>query len=298
MRNANWVGLTIFLALTKLGLIVSTANACSMPADWSGPPSNFDLVKSADTIIIGTVVKPIGAVVFDQKLLVRPTSLLKGQRLPKEILIEGTLSDQIVSIEGKLYRPSVAASDPYDLYRPHSQVFAGGCIRNIFDRDMKLVLFLEKDGNNFRWMTEPFARTAEDVPSDNALWVRAIKLYSKISQLPESEHQSALKSQLQNLRTKEWQNGNKLLADDIERQLAGCRPFADFTQGNDKCSNPKWLINISNRQYAEAGQVKLVPVYSRIDGVTKILKSWNIWIIFLLCSTMIAVFSVAKFRKK
>lgn len=161
------------------------ASACSVPMSYH-PPTNFELAEQADVIVIGTVFgsvrengsnHPASSVV-----LVRPTTLLKGTVLPKTVKIDGVLSGDKVDLgAGPIMIPASVPSNPVDLWRPHPEAFSGSCNRITFSKGMKLVLFLKRVGTGYQPISEPFSRTEEDITSEDALWVRAVKTYVGIA---------------------------------------------------------------------------------------------------------------------
>lgn len=229
----------------------TSAHACSLPEDYRGPETNFDLVQQADTILVGTLVKSVGDDEFERKILVQPTQLLKGPSLPKTVHILGFLSDRTVEIDGKEFELRVKKSEPLDLWRPHPEVWMGGCRRNVFEKGTQLLLFFKSDAGGLEWFSPPFTRSSEDVTDTNALWVRAVKIYAKIAQLPKSDQRPALISEMQTLRQKDafGRNESALLADDIERALAGVGPVSGFDTGPESAKARMWADNITEQMY-------------------------------------------------
>ena len=93
---------------------------------------------------------------------------------------------------------------------------------------MMLVLFLERgtDGK-LHLAGYPFARSAEDVPSPDAPWVKAVRLYAEVAALPKDQRKAALKARRDALRAQANDPNAALLAKDISRQLSQKRipPF-------------------------------------------------------------------------
>jgi hypothetical protein len=93
-------------------------------------------------------------------------------------------------------------------------------VRYVFRRGMLLLLFLQRgDDGQLGLATYPFARSAEDVPSADALWVRAVRLYVEIAALPPAERRAALIARRDALRAQAGDPDAALLAEDIDRQL-------------------------------------------------------------------------------
>jgi hypothetical protein len=95
---------------------------------------------------------------------------------------------------------------------------AGGCVRYLFDKGMQVLLFLHRQDGALTLAGYPFARTAEDVPSD-APWVKAVRLYVEIAALPKGERRRALIAHRDQFRAAPSDPDSKLLADDIDRQI-------------------------------------------------------------------------------
>lgn len=222
-----------------------------MPPVDQGPKTNFELVQKADTILAGTLVQSVGNDEHDRKILVKPTLLLKGSNLPKMVYIRGYLSDRTYEMQGKKYRLIIKKSDPLDLWRPHPEVWQGGCWRQSFEKGSQLLLFFKKRDNRLEWFNPPLTRSSEDVTGSDSLWVRAVTTYVRIGQLPGPDQRPALVRELEALRKdiSYERNGKSLLADDIERVLAGVGPTARFEPQPNTDKNTKWAFNISNASY-------------------------------------------------
>lgn len=241
--------LSLFTIIASV-LAAAPASACSLAPDYKGPETNFELVQQSDTIFLGTLVKSLGNDEFGRKILVKPTALLKGQSLPKAAQIEGYLSDRTIKDGGKQFRVRASSSESFDLWRPHPEVWIGGCSRYSFNQGMQLVLFFKKNGKKLEWFDPPFTRSSEDVSGSDALWVKAVKTYARIGQLPPADQKAALRKEMLSLRKDNFGDRNRtLLADDIERQLAGVGPISDFGFGLNTPRQARWLHNIANETY-------------------------------------------------
>jgi hypothetical protein len=246
-----WQRLQILLSLlTIITLAGPPVSACSLDPDYKGPGTNYELVQQADTIFIGTLVKSIGKDEFDRQILVKPTILLKGQSLAKTVEIRGFLSDRTIMDGDRQFCVRASSSEPFDLWRPHPDVWLGGCSRSTFNQGMQVVLFFKKDGEKLEWFDPPFTRSGEDVSGPDALWVKAVKTYARIDRLPTKDQKYALQSEMLKLRKDDFGDRYRtLLADDIERQLVGVGPISDFGFGPSTPSEIRWLQNIANESY-------------------------------------------------
>jgi len=210
MRNGLRLAM-LGLALLPL-LSAAPAIACSVISSYR-VPTNLELAERADLILLGTAEGevPAGAEHDMGVVVVRPIELLKGESLPAELRIRGFLSDN---------PRLVVASNPRDLFNPNPGALIGGCMRYIFQRGMLLLLFLERDDEGrLHVASYPFARSAEDVPSPEAPWVRAVRLYVEIAALPEAERRAALTARRDALRALAGDPDAALLAVDIDRQI-------------------------------------------------------------------------------
>jgi hypothetical protein len=270
-------------------------SACSLGPDYKGPETNFELIQQADTIFIGTLVRSEGKDPFDRKILVRPTNLLKGSSLPNEVLIRGYLSDETVKLPDREIRVRAAKSAELDLWRPHPEVWGGGCSRQTFDRGMQVVLFFQRNGDQLSWLDPAFSRSSEDVSGTDALWVRAVKLYAQISQLPLEEQKPTLKAEMRKLRNDSLLNSNnELLADDIERQLAGVGPVSHFDIVGSTPDEKRWIKNIVNETYH--GQITLPEDVVLSEKAGKTWTPW--WVVGGIIMIVAGIFVSAILRKR
>jgi hypothetical protein len=273
----------------------SVANACTPGPNSEIMVGNFQLVENADLVFVGTLEKAVGKEGFGQQILVKPTLLLKGKELPKEAYIFAQFSDEIFDVGDEKIRVDARKSDPFDLYRPHTEVWEGGCVRQVFDKGMQLVLFFKWQDGELVQYDPNHSRSAEDVSSLGSLWVQAVKIYADILKLPKSEQRVALNAKMLELQKAAWNDGEKLLlADDIERQLAGCGPIADFGREGGKCSKSEWVYNYVNSAYRT--QPNIVSVKNSPVGVGASWK-WPSVIMILLGLLAVALF-IMNFRSR
>ncbi|MCW2382557.1 MULTISPECIES: hypothetical protein [unclassified Sphingobium] len=204
-----------FLCLIVLMLcpLASPAMSCSVAASYE-VPNNFELAATADTILIGTVESERGdPMEGDPTVLVRPDVFLKGEA------ISGT-----VAIPGVLEREDWTAtpSDPMTLDEANPDAYAGSCSRFLYARHMKLVLFLKKYEGRLQLIDYPFARVSEDVPSIDAPWVRAVRIYVEVAALSPDARRPALEAHRAAL-MRVGDDESARIAADIARQLASNR---------------------------------------------------------------------------
>jgi len=199
---------SLLLALAIL-LPSAPAAACSMAPGYRVPTS-LELAERADTILLGTVESALPGPEHDLgQVIVRPTLLLKGSALPAEVKFRGYISNEWAR---------AIPSDSRDLKNPNPGALTGGCVRYVFDRSMLLLLFLERRDGVLVLAPYSFARSAEDVPSADSLWVRAVRFYAEVAALPVAERRRALVARRDQLRAASDPE-SKLLAEDIDRQI-------------------------------------------------------------------------------
>ncbi|MCC4255940.1 MULTISPECIES: hypothetical protein [Sphingobium] len=191
--------------------IPSSAQACSVVRGYR-VPTTLQLVEGSDAIVLakvraGAVNSQFG---FRQASLT-PIALLKGDQLPQQISYEyGAISSR---------RWKAVASNPRNLQEPNPDVFSGGCNRQVFDKGMLVVTFLKKEGNTYVVNAPPFSRALEDVPSSDALWVKAIKIYVKIAALPGVKRRKAMEAERARLAARKNDPDAPLLARELDRAL-------------------------------------------------------------------------------
>jgi hypothetical protein len=231
---------------------------------------------------------------LDRQILVKPTYLLKGSSLPNTSYIRGFLSDETIQLPDRKIRVHATKSSELDLWRPHPEVWTGGCSRQTFERGMQIVLFFKRHGEKLNWLDPAFSRSSEDVSGPDSLWVRAVKLYARISQLPLAEQEPALKAEMLKLRKDGFLNSeNELLADDIERQLAGVGPVSHFVIDKSSVDKKRWIENIVNVSYHR--QIKPNDVASQ-NAPIRSKTFW--WVIGGMLIIVASILIVAILRKR
>lgn len=243
-------GLLRFACVTVLaGYCIEDSRACSLASGYE-TPTNFELVKSADAIVLATVVGSRGNPFDDPQILAKPALSIKGSTTSDDLQFRGFLSSVVFKLNGKYLRNTARRSLPYDIYRAHPNSFGGSCNRYIFEVGMKLVLFLERTPEGPRVIMWPYSRSLEDVQSDNALWVEAVKLYVVFANLPAHVQRPAMLRAVTFLREMPHNAEAVLLADDIDRQLLGCKPPGGLFEGRDEpCGKPQWAYNMLNYEF-------------------------------------------------
>ena len=212
--------LAVFISWLLCG---SAAYACSMAPGYK-VPTNLELAAAADTIVVSVIEGERKAKdKWDGSLITRPILLLKGASLPALVEVPGA----VIADDPRALR-MVVASAPRELREPNPGALIGGCVRYIFVKRMKIVLFLKHDetGKLIPYRSS-FSRDAEDVVDDNALWVKAVREYAAISASPKTDWKRLLKDRIAALRANASDADAIALANDMEIELKGKRlsPF-------------------------------------------------------------------------
>ncbi len=190
------------------------AIACSVTEDYR-VPTNYEMVADAELIMLGRVEGGSSEGDADPEswsINITPIAALKGE------LPEGPLEIPGLMLASGNY---AVPSNPYDLVQAHPLAYIGGCIRYMFQRDRTVLFFLRQ--HEGRWVPtgDAFSRWAEDVPANDAPWLRAVGIYRDVAALPEDEREAALIAARDRLQAVENDPDAHLLAMDIERQLEG-----------------------------------------------------------------------------
>jgi hypothetical protein len=202
------------LPLAGLALLAAPlpAAACSVAPGYR-VPTNMELVERAEIILLGTVTdgdfEPDGTP--QQRIAVEPVAALKGAMPPGPIALPAMIGADA----------AIQLSNPYELNEAHPQSFAGACTRYVFPRGSRVLFFLDRQDGAWREAGGPFSRWAEDVLSDDAPWLQAIRFYVEVAELPGEERAAALAARRDELAALADDPVAQLLAADIARQLAG-----------------------------------------------------------------------------
>lgn len=204
----------ILPSLAALALIALPlpALACS-PVSGYRVPTNLELVGQADMILLATVIggTPADAGGDAMRIDLRPDVVLKGDPAAAPTSLGIALAADRYALP----------SNPYDLAEAHPLAFIGGCYRYMVPKGSR-VLFLLR-GTKGHWIPAggPFSRWAEDVLTDDAPWFDAVKFYIEVQELPEAGRKAALGKRRDELRAKADDFVAQILAEDIDRQIAG-----------------------------------------------------------------------------
>jgi len=202
------------LPLIGLALLAAPlpAAACSVAPGYR-VPTNIELVERADLILLGTVTdgdfEPDGTP--EQMIAVEPVAALKGAMPSAPVALPA-----MIAADGEML-----LSNPYELNEAHPQSFAGACTRYVFPRGSRVLFFLDRQDGAWREAGGPFSRWAEDVLTDDAPWLQAVRFYIEVAKLPEEDRAAALTARRDELAALGDDPVARLIAADIARQLAG-----------------------------------------------------------------------------
>ena len=196
----------------------SGVQACSVVGSYR-VPTTLELVEQADAIVLGRVVDN-GPSTFE------PFARAGGRlaRLVPFATLKGHYSgQQVVFPDASLELPSAGLratpSDPRNLVDANPEVFSGSCSRYIFRKGMIVVAFLKRDGKGFVPFAAPFSRALEDVPTANALWVKAVRIYAAIATKPKSLRRQEMRRQKDYLKYELDDPDSRLLSLELDRAL-------------------------------------------------------------------------------
>lgn len=190
------------------------AAACS-PVPGYAVPTNMELTAEAELILLAAVT---GGTPMDEagapdtmRVDIRPIAALKGN------LADAPKKFPIALATGRF----ATLSNPYELQHAHPLAYIGGCVRYMVPLGSRLLFFLDRRDGEWGPAGGPFSRWAEDVPSDDAPWLAAVRFYLEVMALPEAERAAALTDRRDTLRARRDDPVAQLLADDLDAQLAG-----------------------------------------------------------------------------
>lgn len=211
------------------------AFACT-PAPGYQVPGNLELVRQADTIVLGRVVGGDTASADDPRagsIVIRPLEALKGEAPTGDITLAGMSLPVIRDGEVSGYE----LSNPFEFERAHEQAYAGGCIRTTFPLGTTAVFVLKRDGGGWAPAGGPFSRWAEDVPDAQAPWVQLVRVYAVAATLPEPDRVALLSDEREALMARTTEPLAQLMADDLARQVsAGPAAAAPDAAGREDTS--------------------------------------------------------------
>lgn len=207
---------TLFLALALFA--APAAYACSVAPGYR-VPTTLELVEQSDAIIVAQPFDQWTAADGEPQIRFASLAVLKRASGGNDG------RDRIfVDIPGVLEpETSVArSSDPRELVRAHPEAYEGGCVRMTFHPKNWVLLFLRRDGDGYRAISYPFARTAEDTALPDSRWLKAVREYIAIAALPPAARRARMEVRRKLLRVRRDRD-SRAIAADLDRELAGPR---------------------------------------------------------------------------
>ncbi len=208
---------TLLLAAFAAPVAAVPALACT-PAPGYRVPTNLELAADANAIILGQVVGDSAPITDDPEsagIMVRPIDAIKGLLPSGDLRIAGTML-----AEGE----DAELSNQLEFSEAHPSAYRGACIRYAFPQDATVLFFLDREDGQWKPAGGPFSRWAEDVPGRGAPWVQLAALYAEAALKTPEERIPFLEGYRQELLAREGDEIARLMAGDIERQLAGPNP--------------------------------------------------------------------------
>lgn len=207
---------SLLIALTLLA--APAAHACSVAPGYR-VPTTLELVAQADAIIVAQPVDQQNTADGEPEILFASLVILKGASGRDDG------RDRIVASGPGVLAPETAAarrSDPRELVRAHPEAYEGGCVRMTFHPKQWVVLFLKREGDGYRVISYPFARTAEDTALPDSRWLKAVREYIAIAALPPAVRRARMEVRRDLLKAR-GDPDSLAIAADIARELAGPR---------------------------------------------------------------------------
>ncbi|MGV3458408.1 hypothetical protein [Sphingomonas sp.] len=207
---------SFFLALALLA--APAAHACSVAPGYR-VPTTLELAAQADAIIVAQPFDQRATAEGAPEIVFASLVILKGAP-GREVKDDRIVVNApgILSVEEQPARPS----DPRELVRAHPEAYEGGCVRVTFHPKQWVVLFLKREDDDYRVISHPFARTAEDTALPDSRWLKAVREYIAIAALPPATRRARMEVRRDLLKAR-GDADSLAIAADIARELAGPR---------------------------------------------------------------------------
>lgn len=201
----------VFLLFANLSFRATTASACSFAHTYH-VPTTIEMVDQADAVVLARIHgshrdRESG---FTRAELV-PFSVLKGGFFPGRVFLE----DAIIASSKHPATPS----DPKNIVDPNPDALSGGCRRNVFNKGAIVVAFLQEKNGKYIVHAPALSRALEDVPSSDALWVKAVKVYIQIATFPISQRRKEILSKISQLEHFKTDPDSEIIANDLKKSL-------------------------------------------------------------------------------
>jgi hypothetical protein len=203
--------------------------ACSLAAGYL-PPSNFELVRDTEGIVLAKCTKSIPNEREASQMVFDVVKVLKGDPDVKTLTLMGW----------DAWRGSAS---PEDFSGPRPGAYSGACNAYDYKVDLHFLLFLQGSGRN-RWVSgPPFTRINEDVSGPDAPWVKAVTHYVRIAALGTVDLQKAALREL----ASRTENPVPGLAADIRHHFAtphDSKSYEDLKKIYDETQNAGVRANV------------------------------------------------------
>ena len=208
-----------FSLMVLFSLTSANTYACSVTNDYFRP-SNFELIESADAIVIAKITG-------SQK----EKGFVRGAKSPVFKIVDHVKNDSVIEIaSGHSYVSSdpqrqPPSSNPDTISEPHPDSFSGACNRYLFQKGKTYVLFLNEYDGKYGIGGAPFSRIAEDYYGKDSSWMKAIDFYLHIQNVPDRYQQlEELKAEYENLKSFSEDSFEHMLSLDIADHLMSQSP--------------------------------------------------------------------------
>ena len=172
----------IMLAVALLGWATPSSATCTVSPTYVRP-TNFELVRRADAIVVATPVAMVG----HNAIRFRVEQVVKGAPPSEVVLGWMVLSEEVPP-----------PSDLDVLSTAHPQV-SRPCYRRAFADGARYLLLIGGGGGPDSWYLDilPFARNAEDYRGEDTPWQRTVRRYVALQQrLAPAAQREALRAML------------------------------------------------------------------------------------------------------
>ena len=191
------------------------AHACVM-ADSYRVPTNFELVRRADLIVLARVVS--GATNLDGReawVTLEVVRTLKGTPPPQPLRLMGAIR----------WNGRALPSMPTPLRASHFSAGIGACVRIFYSQDGLVLAMFERSAEGLVPLWAAFSRQAEDVEGADGIWVRAAEAYVAAQRnVPDSGLRAAAEARMAVFRAQTADLAAQAIADDLQDYLDASGP--------------------------------------------------------------------------
>jgi hypothetical protein len=223
MNKNTRLGLLASLSLA-IAVLPAVARACK-PVVGFLRPSNYELVKAAERIVLARVIgfEPTCRTTFD---VLAP---LKGELPAAELSLEGCSMGAETAVP-----PDDAASFA------RARRSDGACIPVTYEQHQSYVLFLGQEDGAWVVAGPAFTRVNEPVGGSTAPWLRAVERYVDIAGLPDPAAENTALRALQASGARSDDPALRLLSADVTEHFATVsdyKSYAELRQFHDRATD-------------------------------------------------------------